>query len=307
MRVIPALVVALVASAPPVAAQDGPWYAVEVIVFEHRADASAGDEVFPRDPGRPDIDAAQRVVAPTTPPSLRAFAQLPPESLQMGGAWRTLGESSRYRPLVHVGWIQPGLGPDAAVPVVIDLSAGTPLPPEPLISEEAVEDALPDDAVADDEPPVLDDEADADDLPPAEEINPYWAAEILRAEHPVEPVPERVSGTVTLLLQRFLHLGVDLVLTTDEPLPREDGDVDWRRAREDILADLSFGVIGTDEARARLDALDARARFESYRLTEQRRVRTTELHYFDHPRFGVVATVREVEQPTPEPEPDVTP
>ena len=303
MRLTLAAAVLLAAFAPRVAAQDQDWYAVEVIVFEHRADASAGDEAFPRDPGRPALDAATHVVPPTDPASLRPFAQLPPEALQMGGALRTLEQSSRYRPLVHVGWIQPGLGPDAAVPVVIDLAASDRLAPEPLAVPEP---ALPvDDAMLDVEP-AEDAPAETDSfestLPLADETNPWWVAEILRAEHPAEPVPEPLLGTVTLLLQRFLHVGVDLVLTTDEPLPYEEGERDWARERENILADLTYEVIGPDEARARLEALDARPRYVSFRLQEQRRVRTTELHYFDHPRFGVIVTVREHKLPEGTPE-----
>src|SRR5690606_21227136 len=124
--------------------------------------------------------------------------------------------------------------------------------------------------------------------------NPWFLAEQLRAEYPARPVPEPLVGTVTLLLQRFLHVGVDLLLTTPEPLPPEDGDQDWLTVREEILADLTFELIGFDEARARLDALNAKPRFEAYRLVEQRRVRTEELHYFDHPKFGVIVTVRPI-------------
>ena len=40
---------------------------------------------------------------------------------------------------------------------------------------------------------------------------------------------------------------------------------------------------------------------ESYRLTQNRRLRRGEIHYFDHPKFGVLAMVTAVEA---EPEDD---
>lgn len=270
------LLLALVAGAAPAAAQD--WYAVEVIVFQHRADASTRSEHWPPDPGQPALDDATGVQPPTRPLTLRPYEQLRSDALAMGGARRTLENSARYEVLVHTGWLQPGLTPDAATPVRIDIDSGRILPAEPysITVPEAVEQPRFEVATAGTGPLAT---------------NPWLAAERLRTEFPAAPVPERLAGTVTLLLQRFLHLEVDLLLTTDRPLPADD-EPDWQRQREDILADLTFEFISHDEARARLQALDARPRYEAYRLREQRRVRTDELHYFDHPKFGVVATVR---------------
>ena len=320
MRIAPFIIaVALLASALPAAAQE--WYAVEVIVFQHRGDASAQDELWPPDPGHPDLSRATPVLPPTDPRTLRPFEQLGPTELQMGGAWRTLSESSRYQPLVHVGWRQPGLDPEAMVPVRIDLASGERLPAEPLVLDDPL--AVDNPSAIDEADPYADPEASEAlpvDEPPAL-TNPWLIAERLRAEYPAEPVPEPLLGTVTLRLQRFLHVDVDLLLTTDEPLPLAEGERDWLHERENILADLTFELIGADEARARLEALNARPRMQAYRLQAQRRVRTTELHYFDHPKFGVIATVRPIpaeeidalraatppEPTTPDPEPAPAP
>ncbi len=68
-----------------------------------------------------------------------------------------------------------------------------------------------------------------------------------------------VGGTATVSLGRYLHLALNLQLHPG-------------------LADLE--AAGLDE-------------FEipQFRLTESRRMRTRELHYFDHPRFGVLAII----------------
>ncbi len=70
---------------------------------------------------------------------------------------------------------------------------------------------------------------------------------------------DSVTGAITLLKERYLHLDVDLLLTTGGNAP----------------AAYSNGT----------------GSLPVYRLAEKRRIRSNELHYFDHPRFGVIARV----------------
>ncbi|MEN8108125.1 MAG: CsiV family protein [Pseudomonadota bacterium] len=69
-----------------------------------------------------------------------------------------------------------------------------------------------------------------------------------------------LTGAIMLMRERFLHLDIDLALA------RSDGS----------NADVPV-----------------------YTLQEKRRVRSGELHYFDHPRFGVIAEVTPWEAPEP--------
>jgi len=68
-----------------------------------------------------------------------------------------------------------------------------------------------------------------------------------------------VTGTATVSLGRYLHLALDLQLHPS-------------------LSDLE---------EAGLDIFE----IPQFRLTESRRMRGKELHYFDHPRFGVLAII----------------
>jgi Peptidoglycan-binding protein, CsiV len=91
---------------------------------------------------------------------------------------------------------------------------------------------------------------------------------------------DSLTGTITLLKERYLHLDVDLLLTTGGNAPA---------AYQSGTGSLPV-----------------------YRLAEKRRIRSNELHYFDHPRFGVIARVTpyqeaeeqaapgSVEQPVPD-------
>jgi hypothetical protein len=84
-------------------------------------------------------------------------------------------------------------------------------------------------------------------------------------DYPVHAQTGSVDGTITLIRERYLHLDVDLRL-----------------------------VMAGGGASAPYPAASGR---QAYRLTEKRRIRSNELHYFDHPRFGVIARVTPYESP----------
>ena len=101
-------------------------------------------------------------------------------------------------------------------------------------------------------------------------------------------VPPALDGTATLYLGRFLHLVMDLQLAADEPKNNDSSDVATERSPLVVYGD---NRVGSD-----LDniALSAQNRSVHYRISEDRKVRRKELHYFDHPKFGVIArTIRE--------------
>lgn len=73
---------------------------------------------------------------------------------------------------------------------------------------------------------------------------------------------ETLDGVLRFYLSRFLHVDVNLVLV--------DGAGNWR--------DENFGGV-------------------AYRLSEHRRVKTQEINYFDHPKFGVLVRVTQEGKP----------
>jgi hypothetical protein len=84
---------------------------------------------------------------------------------------------------------------------------------------------------------------------------------------------DSIEGSVTLVRERYLHLDVDLLLMkTSGAAPAQYSE-------------------GPNSAPA-------------FRLREKRRMRSRELHYFDHPRFGMIAMVTPYDAPEDEPEPE---
>jgi hypothetical protein len=123
----------------------------------------------------------------------------------------------------------------------------------------------------------------------------YPAEDTLPIElHTLGAVPDRLNGSVTLYLSRYLHLVIDLSLDATEENVGFVGNVDEPafgfgdpRHQDDPYG---FDIIGNpNEGIVR------------YRLQENRIVKNGEMRYFDHPKFGVVAKVTRIEE-DPEPE-----
>ncbi|HUT42362.1 MAG TPA: CsiV family protein [Gammaproteobacteria bacterium] len=85
---------------------------------------------------------------------------------------------------------------------------------------------------------------------------------------------DSVEGTITLIKERYLHLDVNLLLMT---------------------AGGGTPALYADGPGSR----------PAFRLAEKRRIKSSETHYFDHPRFGMIARVTPYVSPdepaTPEP------
>lgn len=102
------------------------------------------------------------------------------------------------------------------------------------------------------------------------------------AEATASEMPPRLDGTIRLILARYLHLEADLRYREAET-PRGGG----------------FFSLFSDQTTEK----------PIYRLSESRRMRSREVHYLDHPMFGIIAVVTPYEVPAaaPAPAPRVAP
>jgi hypothetical protein len=204
-----------------------PRYEVEILIFAHltfdgteeRFDFApngfGADDTELREPPVFDETTFNPPVVPLTPEPLapvdpvaeqRAAAlqvvMLRPEELKLGNEFRKLRGLAAYRPLVHAGWVQPGLPETDATPFNLH-TLGV--------------------------------------------LNP--------------------RGTVRVHLSRFLHITLDVTYVAEAG-----------------AAPVAGGVDGLDEL----------ALAPQYRLSATRSARSNELHYFDHPAFGVLVRVTPV-------------
>lgn len=247
------------------------WYEVELIVFAHADKRYLEAEVWPEEvPMPPTAKAVALIPAAEQPPQtleqVQRFQHLGLDELRMTGAFERMQASSLFEPLLHVGWRQPGMPLDNPLPVYLHSD--------------------------------LHAAADA-----AEALAPAPGGDMEPALAPIEDTPmaaPRLEGTIALKLGRYLHLDTDLIYR----LPREEvveaastvapGDDDLELAAGDRAGD-DFPPLVLAEPVTR-----------DFRLNESRRMRSGELHYLDHPLFGLVARVTPYEPPAvPEAAPTV--
>ncbi len=193
-------------------------YKVEFIVFENLDPAAQFSEQWPENPGQPAAENNIELSAQTTPlnasaapsPGENPWRQLTAAELSMGGVYQRLRASARYRPVLHMGWVQPLDNSDHTLGVHVRGDAMSA-------------------------------------------VNPASAM--------LANSPSTVDGTVALRRGRFLHTDVDLVYSK-AATPAENASVNPPL---------------------------------QVRMTDSRRLRNNELHYLDHPLFGVIITVNPVE------------
>lgn len=114
--------------------------------------------------------------------------------------------------------------------------------------------------------------------------------------------PPGLDGSVTLYQGRFVHLGVDLALDANPEDVRENAAANERQTATDKA--IAYG-----DARMQNNANggydDAGGLSVQYRISEVRIMKSGDIRYYDHPRFGVIAKVSEVEdRDSPETGPD---
>jgi hypothetical protein len=133
---------------------------------------------------------------------------------------------------------------------------------------------------------------------------PLQSGEVALAEGET-PLP-RLDGTLRLILSRYLHLESDLVWR--EPLPSYLAGM---LPVEDIAAS-EVAITGEEQvaAPAALEGDEAmmsteaetlsELNYQVFRMKQSRRMRSNEVHYIDHPLFGIIALVTRYELPQPE-------
>lgn len=309
------------------------WYDVELIVFRNLETRST--ETWPVDAGAPRVEDARPLFPPpsleTGEDSAAGdtaaarpvdavqeqggqvptpYVPLDESAYRLGEVMDSLVRSSWYEPILHVAWTQPPLERDDAPYLRVTLP-GT-LDPEPAAL--AQDDNAP---LLDGGSLLADNETGANGLRVGDkeaendvtlEALPEGAAEVF-ADEPATGYARPLDGVVQLSVSRYLHLDLDLLylpedlnvaVLDDIPVATQEWTEQDRRAREErrrrIVEALARGDITLQEAE--ILALEPERRvFEGFRLNQYRRLRTGEIHYFDHPVFGAIVTVTPREVP----------
>ena len=167
------------------------WYTVEVIIFANTGNAGVQEELWPKDPGRPDPGNAVTLVnlgGETLRPV--EFQRLPLKKL--ANSLAAMKRSSRYRVLEATAWRLPGLPLKSAPPVLIQ--AGKRYLPDGQITSR---------------------------IPAA----PATSGSLL-ADNDPEQLPAalyELEGRIRISLSRFLDVDADLLYRSNVSLPDASG------------------------------------------------------------------------------------
>jgi len=112
-----------------------------------------------------------------------------------------------------------------------------------------------------------------------------------------------MMGVIRVYAPNLLYAAVNLTYVPDEILPKSLAQNSAEGITE--LAATTAPVPGSPEIAPGYDntpTIETVARpplAARYFIDEQRKLRLNEIHYFDHPRFGVILSVKPIEEPKP--------
>ena len=249
-----------------------PQYDVELVIFKNLQVPKGREFVLPvSSPGRD-----ERMLDLASPESVKAAANLgyrllPGNELRLLDQVARIVESPRYELLLHVGWRQPGVEREAALPIWI--RAGKVYGPEYTSIDSRI--------------PLLESRAAATAAAAAAGTGQRPTEEALEALElqALERLPaERrggiyeLEGKISIALSRYLHASTDFVLRRPQTGPNA---MLPSATENDPQADIST---------------DSRI-LDNHRLRESRRMRSRNLHYLDNPEFGLLILITPYEAP----------
>lgn len=263
---------ALVSSAK---AADKPvrYYDIETIIFESLDPAARQAENWAVETKRQVPPVSVELDQPypgTIPPQYNpnlTFKTLPESDFRLQTTDKLLTNSNQYRILLHTAWVQPGMGPQAALPVHITRSFLTQTP--------VVHNLIPATPGA---PPA--------DLPQATTQTPTRSV---------------LDGYIKIILTRYLHADVDLLYTTGLPVNPQNPQagavtpasntavVNGTAPTTENPADAT--TVNNPSANTNTNASPALPPPVVYQLKQSRRMRSKVLHYLDHPVLGMLLLI----------------
>ncbi len=285
---ISACLLALTSSAYAAKPKSGPpWYEIEVIIFLNQLELGVASEAWEVDgplssnnipirlslPGElgPEINAAgfvnnaddmndysddmmlDRASIGTSPPNKQAYILLGKAQFQLNNIYNKLKNSANYKPILHIAWRQPTLSPSKSQAIYVFNGMNQP---DPIIKASA-RNQFSESAVF--------------GRNTTENMSQAFEG----------PQMQQFSGTIRVSVSRYLHIETDLHFR--EPIWLQE-TVEVVDNNSDSNISSFFGVQPTNTTSMVIE----REVLTDFRLVETRRMRSTEIHYYDHPKFGVI-------------------
>ena len=298
---------------------DARWFQVELILFSQHIETALDAEQWPEieglilptpllelslapagfeDNNASNASNANNDVAPDAKPSTGTLADdketpdlpipyqfLSADTLQLTDMAKKIRRSSKQALLLHISWQQPTYDREQAVPIYFEAGMDKHLPLEVALDAE-INNRTDKEARTFS---TLNNE-------PKQQTTGVYLNEYTTNTHTMTgPQSPQFAGTVTLSVERYLHLAADLVyrspVTQHAPIPIPDLEL-WYDRPYPTLQEPQGPAFQQMEWQA----------IRGFRLKESRRMRSTVVHYLDHPFMGLVVIITPIELPEPEEE-----
>ncbi len=243
----------------------------------------------------------------TRPVNETPFVLLSHSNLRLNGAAERLKRSSDYNIVLHIAWRQPVIKGEASQLIHIHSNTGNVddyynrrLLARTKTTQSATQNqtfserspSFPRNRPSDEAEHSLflgDDSSDQT----AFDDNQF------EPEIPLEP-PMELDGTIAVSLSRYLHINADLVFSREIAVTREDVGFSSNEpeSNTNLLGQDMFPSTESENSNIEMGETQESTRFQPYRLTVARRMRSKEIHYLDHPEFGIIAEIIRYKRPT---------
>jgi hypothetical protein len=277
-----------------------PWYEIEVVVFANKDQLGLDTETWPevangndytnsiilgfphanpvsriQTPKIPDIqvmnpDGSVQPVAAVEPvaPPPEAYAFLDASEMKFTDLVSRLKASSKYELLLHIGWRQPTDSTEKSLPVYVYNGMD-----DPSLAN-AVDDLTTQSMQNSTAMPVSQN---------SRFMQQAGNSMMNRDNGPVGPNYQRLYGTIRLSVSRYLHVEPDLHFRA--PVIQQEYVLEQ--------PDSSFFSSSAEL----VERLIERKVILDFSLHESRRMRSKEVHYYDHPMFGMIVVVTPIKLP----------
>ncbi|MFM2479854.1 peptidoglycan binding protein CsiV [Celerinatantimonas sp. YJH-8] len=109
-----------------------------------------------------------------------------------------------------------------------------------------------------------------------------------------------LQGGLRIYLQHYLYIDSQLLLTEQQPLqPSLSAPNQENTSTPSDSSSEGNAAITSNTAAPNEDTSLPQMQFVSYKFDQKRRVRSGEIHYFDHPKLGMIIQIRKIPETEP--------
>jgi len=298
------------------------WYEVEVIVFANNDKSLQEAEKWPEKPGSPSIENVLDIF--TQDESLfEDIDQIPmyyvepdePGEDNLSALADKIVASENYTLLTHRFWRQPTARKSVRAPVYLDDNSSENLYQTTREVEETQDEA--DSLSAEQrllEALLAEELTIQQDIPALpffihqlDPIVPFDETEGLPVSTPIQLTPmgppnHALFGTLQFFKNRYLHIGVDFLYRPEPTLNEFSLEQIFPMATDDVLKPLIDNEQTINTGGLLAFTIQEKPPMKGFRLKGSKRIRLKEVHYFDHPTFGLIVRVIPYVQPESEEE-----